>query len=73
MSHGTNHQILLVWWKEKFCKIEMTEQGTRHELSSYTIEEGNIKSQPLSLLNANTVVLVRSRPLDRKTKSMKIE
>ena len=33
------------------------------------IEEGNIES----LLNTDTVVLVRSRPLDRKTKSIKIE
>ena len=32
-----------------------------------------IENQSLSLLNTDTVVLVRSRPLDRKTKSMKIE
>ena len=38
-----------------------------------TIEEGNIEGQSLSLLNTDTVVWVRSRPLDRKTKSMKIE
>ena len=37
-----------------------------------TLEEGKIESQSLSLLNTDTVVLVRSRPLDRKTKSMKI-
>ena len=38
--------FLLVWWKEKLCKIDITEQGTWHKLSSY--------SKTLSLLNTDT-------------------